>query len=163
MFSGPPLPLPSNYPLILLLDQVRPGETLGAWTRALVHPLQIYCSRASRILVDADLGLLLRRCSRVALRGGKHPVVLEADQLIRWRALQVVTATPYLPDADRLMDIFPGADLNPAGFEVPIQGRPPEEVLADCLTHAIPVSGSRIVYSAPRSAAQKSPGSQYSG
>ena len=102
--------------------------------------------------MSADLGLLLGRCSRVALREGKEAVVLEASQLIQWRALQVVTATPYLPKIERLKDLFPGADLNPAGFQVPIQGRPPEEVLADCLRHAIPVSGSRIVYSVPPNA-----------
>jgi hypothetical protein len=150
MFSGPPLPLLSNYPLILLLDQVRPRETLGAWTRQSTHRLEIYCPRGGRILVSMDLGLLLRDCGRVALRAENEPVVLETDQLIRWRALQVVTATPYLPDVERLNDIFPGADLSPAGFHVPLQGRPPEEVLADCLTHAIPVSGSRIVYFPPR-------------
>ncbi len=149
MFSGPPLPLPPNHPLTLLLDQVRPGETLGAWTRKSTHRLQIHCAQGGRILVSADLGFLLRRCGRVALREGKEPVVLDADRLIQWRALQVVTATPYLPDVERLNDIFPGANLNPTGFRVPLPDRPPEEVLADCLTHAIPVSRSQIVYSVP--------------
>jgi hypothetical protein len=156
MFSGPPLSLPSNYPLILLLDQVRPGERLGAWVRPLRHPLPIYCARGGRILVNADLGLLLQQCNRVALREGNEAVVLEAEQLIRWRALQVVTATPYLPTLDRLHEIFPGAELDPAGFRVPLHSRPPEEVLADCLSHAIPVTGSRIVYSGPL-------GSRFSG
>ena len=150
MFSGPPLPLPTDYPLIVLLDQVGPAETLGAWTRASTHPLEIRCCRGGRIVVSGDLGFLLRLCGRVALREGKESVVLDAEALIRWRALQVVTATPYLPDVERLIDIFPGADLDAAGFHVPLQSCRPEEVLAECLTHAIPVAGSRIVYSAPR-------------
>ena len=149
MFSGPPLPLPSDLPLNFLLDQVRPPETLGAWTRAPTHRLQIHCPRGGRILVSADLGLLLGRCSRVALREGNEAVVLEASQLIQWRALQVVTATPYLPEIERLKDIFPGANLDSTGFHVPIQCHAPEDLLADCLTHAIPVAGSRIVYCVP--------------
>lgn len=78
--------------------------------------------------------------------------MLEASQLIQWRALQVVTATPYLPEIERLKDIFPGVNLDSAGFHVPIQYHAPEEVLADCLTHAIPVAGSRIVYFVPPNA-----------
>lgn len=75
-------------------------------------------------------------------------VVLPAESIIQWRALQVVTATPYLP-AQRLSQVFPGAQLNPAGFHVPIRDRAPEEVLADCLTHEIPVLGSSILYCVP--------------
>jgi hypothetical protein len=149
MLTGPPLPLPARYPLSQLLDQVRPQETLGAWMRQASRTLEIHCCLGGRIWVSADLGFLLRQCSRVALRKEQEPLLLEAAELIRWRALQVVTATPYLPEVQRLSDIFPGADPTPTGFQVLLQSRGPEEVLADCLTHAIPVSGSRIVYSPP--------------
>jgi hypothetical protein len=74
--------------------------------------------------------------------------VLGADVLIGWRALQVVTGTPYLPCLERLAAVFPGVQLNPAGFHAPIESRTPEEMLADCLTHGIPVVGSRIIYRA---------------
>jgi hypothetical protein len=79
--------------------------------------------------------------------------VLAAELLIQWRALQVVTGMPYIPCLERLTEIFPGAHLNPAGFHVPLSTRPPEEVLADCLAHGIPVAGSRIIYRKPASSA----------
>jgi hypothetical protein len=152
MFSGPPLPLPPTVPLVwLLLHAQRPG-TLGAWIRDCTRHLRIIggAGNAScRLLVSADLGFLLSRCGRVAVREGVEPVVLEAEMLIQWRALQVVTGTPYLPCAERLREIFPDADLDSAGFHVPTRSRPPEEVLADCLTNGITVAGSRIIYCAP--------------
>ena len=127
---------------------------MGAWLRGCGRELRLYISAAGRcssVLISGDLGLLLRRSSRVAVREGSQPVVLEAEVLIGWRALQVVTGTPYLPCLERLTALFPRAHLNPAGFQVPIESRAPEEVLADCLTHGIPVAGSRIIYRAPPS------------
>jgi hypothetical protein len=146
VFSGPPLPLSSDLPLQWLLRQVRPRAVLGAWVRQSTNKLQIHCRTASRILVSADLGLLLRRCSRVAIREGTQPVVLQAELLIQWRVLQVVTATPYLPGLERLSDIFRTAHLDPTGFQIPIPTRTPEEVLGECLAYGIPVAGTRIVY-----------------
>jgi hypothetical protein len=78
-------------------------------------------------------------------------VVLEAELLIQWRVLQVVTGTPYLPGLERLSDIFRTAHLDPTGFQIPIPTRTPEEVLGECLAYGIPVAGSRIVYRAPAS------------
>lgn len=115
------------------------------------HAVGLYGVGASqcRVLVSPDLGFLLGRCNRLALREGDQPVILEAELLIQWRALQVVTATPFLPGLTRLSAIFPGAHLDPSGFQVPIPTQSPEEVLAECLTHGIPVAGSRIVYTVP--------------
>lgn len=114
------------------------------------HAFSLYDARAprGRVLFSADLGFLLRRCSHVALREGMEPVVLKVERLIQWRTLQVVTATPFLPGLERLRTMFPGAHLDAGGFEVPIASSSPEDVLAECLTHGIPVSGSRIVYRA---------------
>jgi hypothetical protein len=77
-------------------------------------------------------------------------MVLDAEAIIRWRVLQVITGTPYLPAPERLRELFPEAELDDVGFHIPITKCPPEEVLADCLTHGIRVTGSRIVYCAPR-------------
>jgi hypothetical protein len=149
MLSGPPLPLPQDTPIQQLLAFARPPGTLGAWVRGAGHTLHLYEASAGashRVLIGPDLGHLLSRCNRIALREGAHPVVLEADAVIRWRVLQVVTATPHLPSLERLNQMFPGAHLTSAGFEVAISSRAPEHILAECLTHGIPVRESRIVY-----------------
>jgi hypothetical protein len=101
------------------------------------------------VLASPDLGFLLSRCDHVALREGEQLVVLEAEKVIHWRALQVATATPYLPGVDRLRAQFPGLRPNAGGLVVPIRTRSPEDVLAECLAVGIQVAGSRIVYSVP--------------
>jgi hypothetical protein len=75
-------------------------------------------------------------------------VLVPTDLLIGWRALQVVTGTPYLSCPERLRVLFPEAAIDTAGFHIPTQCRSPEEVLAACLTHRIPVAESRIIYRA---------------
>lgn len=149
MFTGPPLPLSSDLPLQWLAGHTCSGSVLGAWTREPIHTLEIHCPTGGRVLVSADLGFLLGRCSRVALREGREVVVLEADLLIQWRALQVVTATPYLPGLERLSAIFRRARFDSNGFLVPIANRSPEEVLAECVAAGVQISGSTIVYTAP--------------
>jgi hypothetical protein len=152
MFSGPPLPLPHDIPLHQLLTHARQPGTLGAWVRGSVRTLHLYESASGgshRLLIGPDLGHLLSRCDRVALREGTHPVVLDAEAVIRWRVLQVVTATPHLPSLERLHEIFPGAHLDSSGFQVAISSGTPEHVLAECLTRGIPVRESRIIYHAP--------------
>jgi hypothetical protein len=150
MFSGPPLPLPSHHPLTLLLDQVRPRETLGAWTRESTHRLEIHCARGGRLLVSADLGFLLGRCSRVVLREGSTPVILDADTVIGWRTLQVITALPHLPGMDRLAQQYPGIiTWGPLTFLIPIHPSSPEEVLVQCLATGMQVTGSHVVYYPP--------------
>src|SRR4051812_44414262 len=118
MFSGPPLPLPPHLPLSRLLAHAPSSGALGAWTRGCRYAFQVYDTGTSdcRILVSADLGLLIGRCSHVAVREGEELVVLEAEQLIEWRTLQVVTGTPFLPEPERLNAMFPRAHLDPNGF-----------------------------------------------
>ena len=148
MFPGPPLPLSPDLPLSALLACVRPPGPLGAWLRDCRHRLRVYDTGGVNpgLLVSPDLGFLLGRCSHIALRQGREPVVLEADVVIEWRTLQVVTATPYLPGVERLSARFPGLRPDPSGLLVPIRTRSPEEVLAECLAEGMQVAGSRIVY-----------------
>jgi hypothetical protein len=152
MLSGPPLPLPHDIPIHQLLAYARQPGILGAWVRGSVRTLHLYESASGashRLLISPDLGHLLGRCDRVALREGTHPVVLDAEAVIRWRVLQVVTATPHLPSLERLHEIFPGTHLDSSGFQVAISSGTPEHVLAECLTRGIPVRESRIIYHAP--------------
>jgi hypothetical protein len=149
MLSGPPLPLPHDIPVHQLLAYARLPGTLGAWVRGSVRTLHLYESASGdshRLLIGPDLGHLLSRCNRVALRMGTRPVVLDAEAIIRWRVLQVVTATPHLPPLERLNEIFPEARLDSSGFHVAISSGTPEHVLAECLTLGIPVRESRIIY-----------------
>ena len=101
------------------------------------------------MLIAGDLGLLLRHCTRVLIREGNHAVLLQSELLIQWRALQVVTATPYLPCPHRLKELFPDSEIDHHSFQVPIRRCPPEAVLADCLTHGIPVAETHIIYRPP--------------
>jgi hypothetical protein len=160
MLSGPPLPLPHDIPLHQLLAYARLPGTLGAWVRGSVRTLHLYESASGgsrRLLIGPDLGHLLSRCDRVALRAGARAVVLDAEAVIRWRVLQVVTATPHLPPLERLDEIFPGAQLNSSGFQVAMSSQTPEHILAECLTHGIPVRESWIMYPSSQLADAHSP------
>lgn len=98
------------------------------------------------LLLSHDLGFLLSRCCRVLLRVGEQPSVLGADTVIRWKALQIATATPYLPGLARLQGLFPGLRVTAGGFLVPVPRESPEEILALCIEEGVRVTGSRIVY-----------------
>src|SRR5438094_780627 len=136
MFSGPPLPLRPDVPLSRLFSRVCSSGALGAWVRCARNEVRIWGTGQSagcRVLVSADLGFLLGRCSHVALREGTAAIVLEAEVVIQWRTLQVVTATPYLSGLERLSAQFPGLHADGAGLLVPLPTGSPEEVLAECL------------------------------
>ncbi|MDQ3209413.1 MAG: URC4/urg3 family protein [Gemmatimonadota bacterium] len=149
MLHGPPLPLSPDVTLRELLEHRHPPAQLGAWIRGGVR--RMYVSEASlrarcSVLASTDLGFLLGRCAEVAVREGNSTIVLPAEAVIEWRALQVATATPYLPGLDRLHAMFPGLRTIHSGFLVPVVKGSAEEVLAQCLEQGIPVRGSRIVY-----------------
>ena len=153
MFLGPPLPLSPDLPLTELLAYARPPGPLGAWVRPCVRTLRVYhLSPLARgwVLASPDLGFLLARCNHVAVREGERLVVLEVETVIHWRALQVATATPYLPGLARLQALFPGLHATTSGFLVPVRKESPEEVLALCLEEGMRVTGSRIVYCSGR-------------
>lgn len=149
MFHGSPLPLSPDVPLSELLALTRPATQLGAWIRGRVSRLHIHSlPQGSRceVLASADLGFLLRRCVEVAVREGDRTIVLASETVIGWRALQVATATPYLPGLERLEALFPGLHATTCGFLVPVRKGSPEEVLALCAEEGLRVTGSRVVY-----------------
>jgi hypothetical protein len=149
MLSGPPLPLLPQFPLGQLIPLLNDKSQVGAWLREARReiPLRIqWGSHTYKTLIGRDLGSLLRSCDWIAVRLGQEPVLLRAEELIRCRALQVVTGTPYLPGAERLAELLSGAQAEPGGFSVPTCHHPPEEVLAICLARGIPVTESRIDY-----------------
>jgi hypothetical protein len=154
MFSGPPLPLQSDLPLNALLDQIRTSEILGAWVRGAAHRLPLRETARStgrQLLVSDDLGFLLGRCNRIALREGFRTVFLDAGRIIQWRTLQVITALPHLPRVERLSQLFPGVVYcGAAGLLIPISAKSPEQVLAECLAIGMQVTGSRVVYHPPK-------------
>ena len=149
MFSGPPLPLPSEFPLLQLIPLIPQRAQVGAWVRGAGagHRLTIMANgRCATVVIGEDLGQLLCFCTHVVLRSTTGAVVLAAEELIRWRAIQVVIATPHLPGPALLDHIFPGARLEPTGFSVPTTIRSPEEVLSECVRRGIRVTESRVVY-----------------
>jgi len=148
MFQGPLRPLWSQLSLRSLLVHTRPNEMLGAWVSGCSHPQRINAVRRAggSLLLSPDLGFLLTRCPRIVVRAAAQPVVLDADTVIQWRALQVATATPYLTGLARVEAMFPGLQTTTSGFLVPVRKRSPEEVLALCLEEGLRVTGSRIVY-----------------
>jgi hypothetical protein len=102
------------------------------------------------VLASTDLGFLLSRCADVAVREGDRIVVLPAETVIRWRALQVATATPYLPGIEQLRTVFPSLLASTNGLLIPLRGESPEGVLAFCRRAGVAVSGSKIVYEGRR-------------
>ncbi|HZI77294.1 MAG TPA: hypothetical protein VFD73_25290 [Gemmatimonadales bacterium] len=158
MFAGPPLPLSPEFPLAHLIELLNPvdlghssTEGLGVWLRGLDGAISLVVSgrrhgRCCKMLLSGDLGLLLGRCSQIAVRDGCQARVLAAEALIHWRALQVVTGMPCLPAEEKLREIFPAAVLDPAGFRIALTSIPPEAVLAECIRHGITVTETRIVY-----------------
>ena len=146
MFAGSPLPLHPSSSLASVVRHVAPGERLGAWVRG-VGP-RVRCGRAAgaRLALSGDLGALLRRCDRVAVRHGAEPVLLPADELIGLRVLEIVLGLPYLPAAERLQALYPNLRHDGGVLALAVGADPPEEVLGRCAQGRIPVAASRIRY-----------------
>jgi hypothetical protein len=151
MFLGPPLPLLPDFPVHRLITLLDARARAGAWLRGSrtyrLHARSF--GRVSDVLIAGDLGVLLQHCTCVVLREGAQAVLLQSELLLGWRALQVVTGTPYLPCLQRLKELFPTSEMDHLGFRVPTRSCPPEAVLAECLLHGIPVAESRIIYRPP--------------
>jgi hypothetical protein len=149
MFAGPPLPLSPDFPLRRLLPLIHDRQQIGAWVghSGVRHRLTISADgRCAAVMIGEDLGELLGCCSHLVLRSGAGAVVVAAEGVIRWRALQVVTGLPHLPSVERLRQIFPEAEVEATGFKISTQCSSPEEVLANCIEHGVQVRESRIVY-----------------
>jgi hypothetical protein len=145
------MPLHSSVPLRRLVALAHPGELLGVWLRGRSNSLWLGPLRpvsAPAFLISGDLGLLLRRCPRVVVRGSRAIEVVEAEELIRWRVLRIITSTPWLPPPEQLQRLYPELRLRDSGFLVPLGLEPPEEVLAICAAERVPVVASTIEYEA---------------
>ena len=103
------------------------------------------------LLASADLGYLLRRCARVLVRGGETAIVLEAEQLIAWRTLQIVIGAPYLPEVHALRAMYPGIRVSHGRIALPIGLEGAEPALAACAAARVPVSATWIEYEEGRS------------
>jgi hypothetical protein len=147
-----PAPLPPSSPLALILATVRRGERVGAWVRGVGQRVRLGCvaQLGIRLVVSADLGALLRRCDRIAVRRQGAPVLLPADELIGLRVLEVVLGLPYLPDTERLRTLYPGLRVHEGVLALPIGRDSPEEALGLCAAGRIPVVATRIRYVAMR-------------
>jgi hypothetical protein len=121
------------------------------WVNACRHPVRIYRSAQPTLrqaLACSDLGFLLKRCTHVAVCEHHCVTVLPSEAVIQWRALQVATATPYLPGLERMRVLFPRLQVTTGGFQVPLHAESAEEVLSRCVSEGVRVTGSRVVYSA---------------
>jgi hypothetical protein len=149
MFPGSPSPLRPNTLLRRLLSLARPDELLGLWVMDCRSPCLINLGRPQRValLAASDLGYLLRRCGRVVVWDGE-PVAMESTRLIRFRVLQIVLGTPYLPPPRQLRALYPALRAGSRGFEVPIGLGSAEEALGLCAAENLKVIGSRIAYHA---------------
>ena len=153
MFAGAPHPLSPDVPLSHLLSLTTSAAPLGAWVSACRHRFLVYrLTRpiARKVLASPDLRFLLGRCARVAVREGRQVKVLPSEAVIHWRALQIATATPYLPAMERMRALFPRLQLTNGGFQIPLHTESAEEVLARCVSEGLRVTGSVIVYCATR-------------
>jgi hypothetical protein len=143
-----PAPLLPSLPLATLLQPARRGERIGAWVRGIGRRVRLgWVPRVGvRLAISADLGALLRRCDRIAVRQGLAPVLLPAEELIGLRVLEVVLGLPYLPAAERLLALYPGLRVHEGVLALPIGPDSPEEALGACAAGRIPVVASRIRY-----------------
>jgi len=145
---GSPAPLLPSSPLALVLGLARRGERIGAWVRGIGHRVRVGGGAPTgvRLALSADLGALLRRCERIAVRQGAAPVLLAAEELIGLRVLEVVLGLPHLPAPDRLRALYPGLRVHQGVLALPIGRDSPEEALGLCAAGRIPVVASRIRY-----------------
>lgn len=144
MFLGAPSPLLPSTLLSAVLTLAQPDEAMGVWLRG----RRAAGIRAGRrfLLTSSDLGWLLRRCGRIAVRDQDGPVAVEARYLIAWRTLRIVTAAPYLPALTRLRLLLPELEIRGARLAVPIGLDHPEEALAACMSARVPVVASWVEY-----------------
>jgi hypothetical protein len=145
MLPGAPCQLLPRVSLLAVLGHARPGELLGVWLRGCPRPLRLRAARCA-LLASADLGLLLRRCGRVAVRDGGRIAALDAQRLIGWRTLQIVIGAPFLPGLEDLRELFPELRVTSGRIAVPLGLGSAEEALALCAAERLPVLASWIDY-----------------
>jgi hypothetical protein len=146
MFPGSPAPLPPNVRLTTVVQFARAGSVLGVWGRECGRVKVWRLAGRRALVVGRDLGGLLRRCDRVVVRDGDRVVALATSLLIRWRVLEIVLGTPFLPPPAQLRALFPGLRSAPGSFAIPIGLGSAEEALAVCAWERIPIVSTRIAY-----------------
>jgi hypothetical protein len=145
MSQGSPAPLLPADVLSAVLPLIPPGGVAGAWLRGCRRLLHVR-SAGQSLLVCSDLGLLLRRCNRIAIRHRQRVVVVEAERLIAWRTLRIVTGATELPGVEQLRRLIPRLEARGSRIDVPIGLGGPEEALAACVAARVPVVASSITY-----------------
>ncbi len=153
MFPGSPARLRPRVRLRDVLALARPGAVLGAWLRGCMTPVAIRASHPAgtlQVIAADDLGLLIRACSHVVVRDGERLLAVASGVLVEWRILEVVLAAPYLPTAEQLRSLFPGARVRDNELALPIGLGSAEEALAACAAVRLPVAASRIGYLADK-------------
>jgi hypothetical protein len=145
MVQRSPSPLLATDVLTAVVSLVCPGELIGAWVRGCRRLLHLRSAGRS-ILAGSDLGLLLRRCNRIAIRHRDEIVVVTAEQLIAWRTLRIVTGATDMPGVEQLRSLVPQLEARGSRIDVPIGRGAPEETLAACVAARVPVLASWIAY-----------------
>jgi hypothetical protein len=118
------------------------------WLRGSPVLVAVRAAGSRRLLLSGDLGALLRRCERVAVRRRGRIAVLSAAALIRCRVLEVVLGTPFLPPPSLLRELYPAVRADADVLTIPIGLGSPEEALALCAAARLPVRSSRVGYAA---------------
>ena len=140
-----PSPLHPAGLLTAVLALARSGELIGVWVRGCRRLLRLRSAGRS-LLVGSDLGVLLRRCNRIAIHHRESMLVVEAERLIAWRTLRIVTGATDLPEVEQLRVLIPRLEARGSRIEVPIGLVTPEETLAACVATGVPVVASWITY-----------------
>jgi len=151
-----PCPIPAALPFLDAVTRAPWGASLGIWLSSR-RPLSVVAISGGQqriLLIDGDLGRLLRRCTSILVRVGADAVVVSADELIRVRALRVVAGLPYVPTSSRSTSpahsvshlLCSEAHAAPVGVYIPLGYRSAEEVLAAYAAARVPVLFSQVVY-----------------
>jgi hypothetical protein len=149
MFPGSPARLRPATALRAILPLARPDIVLGVWLRGCARPAALRCRGTGglrHLLAADDLGYLIHRCGQVVVRDGERVAPVPAAVLLGWRVLEIVLATPYLPDPDQLRTLFPAARVRQGVVALPIGLGSAEEALAVCAAARVPVAATHIGY-----------------
>jgi hypothetical protein len=145
MLPGAPAPLRPDTPLASVLPLFHSRQQSGAWVRGCRRTTHLRAG-GRLLLAGPDLGALLRRCEWIAVRSTGCLVAARAHDLIAWRTLRIITATPFLASLEQLHVLLPNLVIRGNRLTRPIGLAPPEETLAACLTTGVPVVASWVDY-----------------
>jgi hypothetical protein len=75
--------------------------------------------------------------------------VLDAQQLIAWRTLQIVVGAPFLPPVQELQALYPGLRVHQGRIALPLGPDGAEPALAACAAARVRVAATWIDYGGP--------------